>query len=235
MAVVQNWIQRLKQQFSRVAANVGGGELTIRQVIIPIIGLIIFVLVAYYAISQVRVNGPIFNQIKTVDDLRGDLSPPPLFIVEPYALAQNMHLALVDGNGDRMQILKKRFDENEKRYAASVQRWNKTRLPKNLIQPYKAVVASGKAFFTLYKDQMLPALQTGFVGTSSRALVELEKAYVANNELVQTFVTSLEAESQETASNANKLLQYFLIGLALLALIIGAAMYFIGKRQNYRD
>jgi twitching motility protein PilJ len=231
MAVVQNWTERLKQQFSSVAANVGGGELTIRQVIIPIIGLIIFVLVAYYAISQVRVNGPIFNQIKTVDDLRGDLSPPPLFIVEPYALAQNMHLALVDGNSDRIQTLKKRFDENEKLYAESVQRWNKTRLPKNLIQPYKAVVASGKAFFTLYEDQMLPALQTGFVGTSSRALVELEKAYVVNNALVHTFVTRLEKESQETASNANKLLQYFLIGLALLALIIGAAMYFIGKRQ----
>ena len=231
MAVVQNWTERLKQQFSSGAANVGGGELTIRQVTIPIIGLIIFVLVAYYAISQVRVNGPIFNQIKTVDDLRGDLSPPPLFIVEPYALAQNMHLALVDGNSDRMQTLKKRFDENEKRYAESVQRWNKTRLPKNLIQPYKAVVASGKAFFTLYEDQMLPALQTGFVGTSSRALVELEKAYVVNNALVHTFVTRLEKESQETASNANKLLQYFLIGLALLALIIGAAMYFIGKRQ----
>ena len=65
MAVVQNWTERLKQQFSRAATNVGGGELTIRQVIIPIIGLIIFVLVAYYAISQVRVNGPIFNQIKT--------------------------------------------------------------------------------------------------------------------------------------------------------------------------
>jgi twitching motility protein PilJ len=231
MAVVQNWTERLKQQFSSGAANVGGGELTIRQVTIPIIGLIIFVLVAYYAISQVRVNGPIFNQIKTVDDLRGDLSPPPLFIVEPYALAQNMHLALVDGNSDRMQTLKKRFDENEKRYTESVQRWNKTRLPKNLIQPYKAVVASGKAFFTLYEDQMLPALQTGFVGTSSRALVELEKAYVVNNALVHTFVTRLEKESQETASNANKLLQYFLIGLALLALIIGAAMYFIGKRQ----
>lgn len=108
MAVVQDLIERLKQNFSRMTTNVGGDDLSIRQVITPIIGLIIFVLVAYYAISQVRVNGPIFNQIKTVDDLRGDLSPPPLFIVEPYALAQNMHLALVDGNNDRLQTLKKK-------------------------------------------------------------------------------------------------------------------------------
>jgi twitching motility protein PilJ len=233
MAVIQDLIRRLKDKFSRKAASAaaGGGGTSVMQIVTPIIGLIIFVLVAYYALTQVQVNGPIFNQIKTVDDLRSDLSPPPLFIVEPYALAQNMHLALVDGNNERIKTLQEQFEVNKKRYAESVSRWDKTALPRDLIGSYKSVVASGESFFTVYEDQLLPALQSGFVGTSSRALVELEKAYVVNNELVQSFVKGLETESKQTASNASNLLRNFLIGLGLLALVIAAAMYLIGKRQ----
>ena len=233
MAVIQDLVGKFKSKFSRKAANAGAssGGSNIMQIITPIIGLIIFVLVAYYAITRVQVNGPIFNQIKTVDDLRSDLSPPPLFIVEPYALAQNMHLALVDGNNARIATLRSEFEANKQRYVESVQRWNNTALPRGLISSYKSVVVSGEEFFIVYEDQLLPALQSGFVGTSSRALVELEKAYVVNNELVLSFVKGLEKESQQTASNANNLLRNFLIGLGLLALVIAAAMYLIGRRQ----
>lgn len=142
-----------------------------------------------------------------------------------------MHLALVDGNNSRLELLKQQFAENKTRYAESVQRWNKTPLPTDLIEPYKSVVSSGEEFFTVYEDQLLPALASGFIGTSSRALVELEKAYVVNNELVQSFVTGLEQESAQTAADASNRLRIFLIGLGLLALIIAAAMYLIGKRQ----
>jgi twitching motility protein PilJ len=231
MATLQNLIQKFKHQLSRLLTQLIGGKLGMMQVIIPIIGLVIFVLVAYYAISQVQVNGPIFNQIEKVNDLRGDLAPPALFIVEPYALAQNMHLALVDGNDSRMQALIERFAVNEQRYLESVKRWNATPLPKSLIKPYQSVVASGAAFFTVYKDQLLPALQSGYIGISSRALVDLEKTYVNNSQQVQSFVAALEKESKETALNANNLLRYFLVGLALLAVVIGLAIYFIGKKQ----
>lgn len=231
MAAAQHLIRKFNNQVSQFFTRLIGGKLGMMQVIIPIIGLVLFVLVAYYAISQVQVNGPIYNQIEKVNDLRGDLAPPALFIVEPYALAQNMHLALVEGNQSRMQTLIERFAVNEQRYAQSVQRWNATPLPKSLIKPYQSVVASGAAFFTVYKDQLLPALQSGYIGTSSRALVDLEKTYVENSQQVQSFVTALEKESNETALNANNLLRYFLVGLALLALIIGFAIYFIGKKQ----
>lgn len=231
MAVIQDFIGKIKSKFSRNKASASSGESGLAQLLTPIVGLIIFVMVAYYAITQVQVNGPIFNQIKTVDDLRSDLSPPPLFIIEPYALAQNMHLALVEGNNERLQTLQQQFEANKETYANSVNRWNKTALPRSLIKSYKSVISSGEDFFTVYEDQLLPAVRSGYVGTSSRALVELEKAYVVNNELVQSFVKGLEQESTQTAADASNQLRIFLIGLGLLALIIAAAMYLIGKRQ----
>lgn len=232
MAGIKDFFSNLKAKFSRQPKVSTGGEgSALTQLITPIIGLIIFVLVAYYALTQVQVNGPIFNQIKTVDDLRSDLSPPPLFIIEPYALAQNMHLALVDGNNERLQLLKGQFEQNKLEYAKSVKRWNSTALPTDLIASYKKVVQSGEDFFTVYEDQLLPALQSGFVGTSSRALVELEKAYVANNELVKQFEQGLEEESQQTAQDANNQLRIYLIGLAIFAALIALVMFLIGKRQ----
>lgn len=78
MAAIQDWLEKLKAKFARNKPSGGGGDGSIIQIVTPIIGLILFVAVAYYAITQVQVNGPIFNQIKTVDDLRSDMSPPPL-------------------------------------------------------------------------------------------------------------------------------------------------------------
>jgi twitching motility protein PilJ len=78
---------------------------------------------------------------------------------------------------------------------------------------------------------LLPAIKSGFVGTSSRALVEMEKAYVANNKLVQSFAVKLEKESAKTAQKTNELLQLFVIGLGLLAAFIAIAIYLFGKRQ----
>lgn len=232
MAGIKNLFDNLKAKFSREPKSNNSGENTgVLQLITPIVGLIIFVVGAYLALTQVQVNGPIFNQIKTVDDLRSDLSPPPLFIIEPYALAQNMHLALVDGNNERLQLLKGQFEENKMQYAQSVKRWNSTALPKSLIGSYQKVVKSGEDFFTTYEDQLLPALQSGFVGTSSRALVELEKAYVANNELVKQFEQGLEKESQQTAENANNQLRIYLIGLGIFAALIALAMFLIGRSQ----
>lgn len=231
--LIGKFTSKLKSVFSRkkASASVNEGGSNLIQIVTPIIGLIIFVVVAYYAITQLTVNGPVFNEIKKTDDLRADMLPPPLFMVEPYALSQNMHLALVDGNADRIELLKKRFNLNREEYKKSVNRWNSTELPKSLIGSYKAVVSSGENFFSIYEDQFLPALKSGFVGTSSRTLSELEKAYVVNNELVISFVRNLEEESQRVAFSAKNLLKNFLIGLGLLAAVIALAIYFISKRQ----
>ncbi len=224
---------KLKSFFSgKTKADTSSSESNALQYIGPILGLILFALGAYYAISQVRVNGPLYDRIKQTDDLRADMLPPPFFVVEPYAIAQNMHLALVDSNSERIDFLQKQFANNEKQYAASTKRWDAAKLPQRLNKSLEAVEVSGQAFFTVYHDQLLPAIKSGFIGTSSRALVELEKVYVKNNQLVQAFASRLQKEGAETAAKTNELLQYFLIGLGLLAVLIALAIYIFGKRQS---
>jgi len=186
---------------------------------------------AYLAIGQLRVGGPIYNKIKQADDLRADMLPPPLFVVEPYALTNEMYLATVAGDKTRSLSLEKELAGKEKLFNDSVKRWDAELSSSEMQGSYKAVVASDKNFFNIYKTQFKPALDSGSAETTLAALGELRGAYKLNSELVQSFVIGLEKESNKTAEDSGKTLQYVLLGLGALAALIVAAIYFAGKRQ----
>ena len=227
---VQDLIGKVKSLFAKSPTAATGGA-GLAQVIGPIVGLIVLTAVAFYAINQVRVGGPVYNQIKTVDDLRADMLPPPLFIVQPYALTNEMYLSLASGDMARSTALEQELAREEKQFNDSVMRWDSTALPKDLHGSYTAVVASGKNFFNIYESQFKPAFKSGSAETTLAALGELRKAYKVNSELVVSFVIGLEKNSKQTALDTSKLLQYALIGLGLLAAAIAAAIYVYGKRQ----
>jgi twitching motility protein PilJ len=224
---------KIKQIFTGKAksgATSGSGNL--RQIYIPIIGLLLFTVLAFYALQQVRVNGPMFNHIMANEDLRADMLPPPLFVVEPYAHASEMYLALVAGDAKRVQERITEFEKYKKEFDTSVTKWDATnRVPQELLGKYKSLAISGKNFFNIYQTQFLPAIQSGSAATAITALNELEKAYVVNDNLTGTLAVALKNESTKTLDNTNALLRNFLIGLALLAAGIIAAIYFFGVRQ----
>ncbi len=199
---------------------------------IPIIGLILFAAGAYYAISRLSVNGPIYNQIKTVNDLRSNMLPPPLYVVKPYSLAQSMYLAKTQNDMQQVSLLEKQFVIDFEAFQSSVNRWQSTKMNKNFLGSYTAVVASGKNFFDIYNSQFIPQIQTGTLESALETLRELERAYEINNELVQSFSNSLQKANEKKSIETNNLLKYFLIGLGLLAAVIVAAIYLLGKRQS---
>jgi twitching motility protein PilJ len=224
---------KIKQLFSgKASSGAATGDTGRQQTLLPILGLLVFVALSYYVLNQVRVNGPMYQQIKDADDLRADMLPPPLFVVEPYAHANEMYLALVAGDAKRIDARIKAFEKHEALWDASVARWGVGHnVSDELRGPYKALEASGKNFFTLYKREFLPALQSGSVEATLAALNGLEKTYVMNDSLVKAFTVAVEKEGVQTAYETNKLLQYSLIGLSLLAAGIIAAIYFFGMRS----
>lgn len=227
---VQDLIGKLKSLFSK-KSSAASGSAGLGQVVGPIVGLIILTAVAFFAINQVRVGGPVYNQIKTIGDLRADMLPPPLFIVQPYAVANEMYLSLASGDMARSTALEKELASEEKDFNEAIGRWDSTALPKEIGGSYKAVVASGKNFFNIYQTQFKPAFKSGSAETTFAALGELRKAYKVNSELVESFVIGLEKNAKQTTLDISKLLQYALIGLGLLAALIAGAIFVFGKRQ----
>jgi twitching motility protein PilJ len=201
------------------------------QVVGPIVGLLLFVLGAFYAIQQVRVNGPLFNQIKTADDLRADMLPPTLFMVEPYAKAQEIYIALQTGDSVRLAKSQKDIIKLEDAFNKSVAHWDSTEIPTELQGSYKAVAAAGKNFFNIYNKEFLPSINAADKTMALTGLISLERAYTVSHDVTNTMSLKLETASIDTTFKTNSLLNYFLIGLGFLALFIAGAIYLFGKRQ----
>jgi twitching motility protein PilJ len=227
---VKELIGKLSSVFAGKAASSSDGA-NLGQVFGPIIGLLLFVLGAFFAIQQVRVNGPLFNQIKTADDLRADMLPPPLFMVEPYAKVQEIYIALQAGDSVRLAKSQKEIIKLEDGFNKSVEHWDSTEFPKELQGSYKAVAAAGKNFFNIYNNEFLPSVKAVDTTTALTGLISLERAYTVSHDVTNTMSIKLQDASNETTANTNSLLNYFLIGLGLLALLIAIAIYIFGKRQ----
>ena len=91
----------IKDLSTKIKQIFGGGEsasatdkgVSTRQILFPILGMLIFIGLTFYVINQVRVNGPVYDKIKANQDLRADILPPPLYAVDAFAAANEAFVA----------------------------------------------------------------------------------------------------------------------------------------------
>src|SRR5437867_13388428 len=76
-------------------------------------GLGAVVFTGIYALSEVKIGGPLYNQIKLGNDLIADILPPPEYVIEAY-LESTLVLhdpAQLSAHRDRLAQLKQEYDE----------------------------------------------------------------------------------------------------------------------------
>ena len=231
---IQELLGKFTSIFSKNASMSGGGGSGLKQVTAPILGLLLFMAIAFYAIQEVRVNGPLFNQIKAADNLRADILPPPLCVVDAYANANDLYFSLISGDEKAMALSLENHDRHEQNFVDAKNNWDsneKTKVPAALRGQYAALIKAGENFFSIYNTKFIPAIHSKSAETALTALGELKQAYLVSQQITHVLTFDLENETTKLADYSVKLLQYFLIGLALLGVAIAAAIYFIGKRQ----
>ena len=208
-------------------ASSGGSR---RQVIIPVIGLLIFIALAFYAISQVRVNGPVYNQLKANDDLRADILPPPLYSVDAFAAVNE---AFVATSVNDTTLRDKKLAEVKKAeldFQNRVSYWQKLDQAVSMQGAFQAVIKSNQNFYRIYNKDFLPAIQLGAI-SAAKPLGDLAAAFEVNKQTVRTLTLELENQTEETESSSNKLLATILGLLALLGLLIVVFIWVFGTRQ----
>ena len=144
-------------------------------------GLAAVVFTGLYALSDVKVGGPLYNQIKLGNDLVADILPPPEYVIESYLEAT---LALnnpgeLDAHRSRLTQLKKEYDERR-------EFWSKSDLDpvlKNkLIQDLHREV---QRFWTAVEQTFLPALAKGDRDAAAKAYAEITKTYQAHRAVIR--------------------------------------------------
>ena len=201
-----------------------------KQLIGQVIGFIIFTLITFWVINKVRVDGPIYQSIKQYQDLRADILPPPLYVVESFASLNQAFVAA--GASDYTTRDKKlaQIEFNEAAFKNRIAIWRNELKDKELVGKLEAVSKAGENFFNIAKQKYIPALLIG-TNEAIAPLGELADSYEVQKNTIGQLVASLAKANEGFLSDENNFIRNVLIGLALLAILIAAAMMYFGSRQ----
>src|SRR5450432_935461 len=147
-------------------------------------GLVAVVATGVYALSDVKVGGPLYDKIKLGNDLVADILPPPEYVIEAYLEATLVlnNPAELAARRDRLVQLKKEYDERR-------EFWSKSDLDPaikaKLIQDSHREV---QRFWTAIEQVFLPALAKADMATAAKSYSEVTAAYLAHRTLIDEIV-----------------------------------------------
>ncbi len=204
-------------------------SLTVRTAMAPLVALLALLMVAVFAHRSVldnSVDGPRFAHIVQSKDLLADILPPPLYVLEAYAVALELPFQPPADQAEsmrRLQTLHAEFVERQ-RY------WQKQTLPPELARQLNAaLIQQGDAVFTLALGEWSEAVQRGDrvrqgeLRTQLKALYDAQRAAVdATVVLSKRWDDALVAESRAYVSQTERALA-ICVGLAILLATLLAA------------
>jgi methyl-accepting chemotaxis protein len=197
--------------------------------ILAILSLAVVIFASNYALSQLKVGGPVYSKIKLGNDLIADILPPPEYVIEAYLEAT---LALRDPSSlmahrDRLTQLKKDYDERR-------DFWSKSDLgpelkTKLVDQSHSAV----QRFWTSMEQSFLPALARADMAAAAKSYSDIAAAYAAHRAVIDEIVKQANDDNAATEADATARVQMFTLVLwsisGFVLIIIGAGIAGVAK------
>jgi len=191
-------------------------------------GLAAVVFTGIFALSDVKVGGPLYDHIKLGNDLVADILPPPEYVIESYLEAT---LALNDPAGlashrDRLAQLKKDYDERR-------EFWSKSDLDPaikaKLVQESHREV---QLFWTAIEQVFLPALAKADTIAAAKSYLQITAAYQAHRALIDEIVKKTNDDNAAIEAAATHRVGTFTAMLwsisGLVFLVIGGGLFGVG-------
>jgi twitching motility protein PilJ len=223
---------KLMQMFTgKASSGAASSSGSRRQIAIPIIGLLIFIALAFYVIDRVRIDGPEYEILKLSDDLRADILPPPMYSVDAFAAANAAFVATSNSDPALRDKKLAEVGKAEANFKKQTEYWKKN-INKlgNLNGPLQAVIKSNENFYRIYNKDYVAAIKLGAIA-AAKPLGDLTGAYDVNRQTVNTLVSEVEKESVKLKESTDNLLKTILAALALLGLLILLLIWIFGTRQ----
>jgi len=188
-------------------------------------GLGAVITTSVYGLAQLKVGGPLYNQIKLGNDLIADILPPPEYVIEAYLEATLVlrEPEQLSAHRDRITQLKKEYDERR-------EFWIKSDL--DPVLKAKLVEKSDqevRRFWTAIQDGLLPALAKGDAAAAAKSYAEITARYTAHRAVIDDIVKQTNDQNAATEVAATERVSTFTLVLwgvsALVFLIIGAGLF----------
>lgn len=235
--LVGDFVKNLKSKISdlvpaeKATSDAGGMGAGYRQLLLQIVAFILFAMLSFWVINQVRVNGPIFNTLKEYQNLTSDTSPPPMFPLDAFASYNEAYVASTSFNNEKRDKALANAAKSEAMFKERSEYWRKNLNNDKLLGALEAVIKAGDNFFEVANKRYIPALPLGTVAASA-PLLDLTAAFEATKQAGNTFTAEIEKENKALIESQTGFIQYVLVGLLLLGLVLLFLMYFYGKKQT---
>lgn len=175
-----------------------------------------FALLAWRTLDQVRVGGPLYDQIMLGNRLIADVLPPPQFIIEPYLLSLELRdetdtaaIARLIEKGNALRI----------QYENGQEQWKRD-LKRDALGDLMTVTSYRAAmeFFRLRDDEYIPALRAGDRDRAVAVLEQMGQRFEAHRYAIDEVWKLADQRNQEAEAQAEALVQMQSQLLALLAI-----------------
>ena len=183
---------------------------------------------SFKTLGELKVNGPLYQEIIEGKDLIADVMPPPQYIIESYLVALQLTIAAPQERAElvnKLKSLKADYDARHKYWRS---------------QDFDAVLKrqlldnSGKpaqAFYDVAFNRFLPALAREDAGAAAAAFNALEQEYQLHRAAITKLVELSSARNVLTETDAahflkvsNTIMLLILLGAMGLAVAVSAAI-----------
>jgi methyl-accepting chemotaxis protein len=184
---------------------------------------------AWKTIDTVRIGGSDYRRIAQGKDLIADMLPPPLYVIEAYLVAHRAEDDPQTIDQAATTLAKLQTD-----YAARLALWK--------VSPIDPVVKAdllgesdqqAQRFWTLTRDQLVPAVQRGDRAAVEALMPQITDAYNRHRKVVDRMVARLDEQNTrfEAASHRRETGMLVLIGLLGVAFgVLLAGSVFVLRR-----
>ena len=194
-----------------------------------VVGLMAVIFASNFALSQLKVGGPLYDKIKLGNDLVADILPPPEYVIEAYleATLALQDPATVAARRDRLAQLKKDYDERR-------EFWSKSDLdPAIKAKLVEKSHGDVQRFWTLVDQSFLPALAKGDTAAAAKSYADITAAYTAHRAVIDDIVKQTNDENAATEAEATSRVQLFTTIVwsisAFVFIVFGAGLAGIAK------
>jgi methyl-accepting chemotaxis protein len=154
--------------------------------LVTAVGFVAVVLTSAQALRELKVGGPIYEEIKLGNDLVADILPPPEYVIESYLEAT---LALRDPASlatrqPRLKQLHKEYDERKAFWISSALS------PSLKSMLTKQSDADVERFWKNIEDGLLPALARKDTAAAEEAYAKVTSAYNSHRAIIDSIVES---------------------------------------------
>jgi methyl-accepting chemotaxis protein len=191
--------------------------------LVTALGFSAVIATSVYALSELKVGGPLYTKIKTGNDLVADILPPPEYVIEAY-LETTLALrdpASLTAHRERLVQLRKDYDERH-------DYWLKSDYDPKIKSIFTDKSHREVVRFWAAVDRVVSALDKRDAAGAEKAYTDVTSAYAAHRTLIDEIVKLTNDDNSATEAEATRRVALFTLILwvvsCLVVLVVGAGV-----------